>query len=123
MGFASISPAATVEADATYNAANEKTAANYKIATETCKPLTGHPKDVCMAEAKNARTRTHSRALARYKRTPGAHANARITIANSDYALARTKCGSQYGNKKNLCLKEAQATKVAAKANAKPTKR
>jgi hypothetical protein len=120
--FASVSVAKTTEGKATYEAAKEKSTADYKIATKNCNSLSGNPKDVCMAEAKAARTRAKAEAEAQYKNTPRARASARIDIANAEYDVAKAKCGSQTGNAKDVCIKEAKAANVAAKADAKADK-
>jgi hypothetical protein len=123
MGFASVSAAATVEAKTTYKAAQESAAADYKIDREKCDSLTDNPKNVCVKEAEAARTRTKAEAEAQYKNTPRALANARTEIANSEYGVAKAKCGSKTGNDKDVCIKEAKAAKVADKADAKADKK
>jgi hypothetical protein len=119
IGFATASIAATTEAKASYQMANESAAADYKIAREKCNSLTGNPKDICTTEAEAARTRTKAEAEAQYKDTPRARANARTEIANAEYDVAKTRCGSQTGNAKDVCIQEAKAVNVAAKADAK----
>lgn len=117
IGFANVSTAATPEAKATYKASQASADADYKVAHEKCTALTGNPKDVCVEEAKAARTRAKAEAKATYKNTPSARASARTAIANADYDVAKAKCGSQTGNAKDVCIKEAKAAKVAANAN------
>lgn len=119
MGFASVSTAATAEAKGSYKAAGESASADYKVAREKCNALTGTPKDVCAKEAKAASTRTREEAKAQYKDTPAARTSARTAIANAEYDVAKAKCGSQAGNDKDVCIKEAKALNVVAKANAK----
>jgi hypothetical protein len=123
MGFASVSTAATGEAKATYKAAEQSAAADYKAAREKCNSLSDNPKNVCVKEAQSARTRTKAEAEAQYKNTPRADASARTAIANSEYEVAKARCGSKTGNDKDVCIKEAKAAKVAAKADAKADKK
>jgi hypothetical protein len=123
MGFASVSAAATAEAKVTYNAAKESAAADYKVAREKCNSLTGNPKDVCVKEAEAARTRTKAGAEAQYKNTPRARANANSAIIKSEYEVAKAKCGSQTGNDKDVCIKQAKAANVAEKADVKADKK
>lgn len=123
MGFATVAAAATAEAKETYKAAKESAAADYKVAREKCNSLTSTPKDVCAEEAKAARTRTKAEAEAQYKDTPRARASARTAIADAEYDVAKAKCGSQTGNDKDVCIKEAKAVNVAAKADAKADKK
>lgn len=122
MGFASVSSAASSEAKASYKMAKENAAADYKVAREKCNSLTGNPKDVCVEEAAAARTRTKAEAEALYKNTPQARASARTAIADAEYDVAKAKCGSQTGNAKDVCIKEAKVANVAAKADAKADK-
>jgi hypothetical protein len=123
MGFATISTAATAEEKASYKAAKETAVTDYKVASEKCNSLTGNPKKVCVEEAKAVRTRTKAEAEAQYKNTPGARAKARTAIADAEYDVAKAKCGSQAGNDKDVCIKEAKAATVAAKADAKADKK
>jgi hypothetical protein len=122
-GFSTASSAATAEAKASYNAAKESAANGYRIAREKCNALTGNPKDVCVEEAEAARTRAKADAKAQYKNTMAARVDARTAIANADYDVAKAKCGSQTGNDKNVCVKEAKAAQIAAKADAKADKK
>ncbi len=115
--------AATAEAKASYKAAKESADADYKVAREKCNSLSGNPKDVCVEEAKAARTRTKSEAEAQYKNTPRARASSRTSIASADYDVAKAKCGSKTGNEKDVCIKEAKAAYVAAKADATADKK
>ncbi len=123
MGFVTTSSAATTEAKATYKAARENAAADYKIAREKCNSVSGNPKNVCKEEAEAMRTHAKADAEAQYKNTPRARANARTAIANAEYDVAKAKCGSQTGNAKDVCIKEAKAANVAAKADAKADKK
>ena len=43
----------------------------------------------------------------------------RVARADADYAVAREKCDDLAGNVKDVCVKEAKAAAVAAKADAK----
>jgi hypothetical protein len=123
MGFATVSAAATAEAKSTYNAARETAAADFKVTREKCNSLTDSPKNVCVKEAEAARTRTNAEAEAEYKNTPRARASARTAIVNSEYNVAKAKCGSKTGNDKDVCIKEAKAAKVAVNADAKADKK
>lgn len=119
MGFSSISSAATSEAKAAYSTAKESAASEYKILREKCNALTENPKDICIKEAEAVRIHAKATAEAEYKGTPRAHGNARTAIANAGYDVAKAKCGSQTGNDKDVCIKEAKAANVIAKAEAK----
>jgi hypothetical protein len=123
LGFATVSTAATTEAQVIYKAAKEGAAADYKTAREKCNSFTGNPKNVCVKEAEADRTRTKAEAESRFKNTPRARASAGTAIANSEYGVAKAKCDSQTGNNKDVCIKEAKAAKIADIADAKADKK
>ena len=115
--------AATAEAKANYAAANDKAAADYKMASAQCDGITGNPKDICIAQAKAARIQAESMATAQYKGTVSARTSARKDIADANYNVDKAKCASQNGNAQDVCLKQAKATMVAAKADATADKK
>ncbi len=109
--------AATTKAD--YDAVKSRAETDYKTASDACKGMAGNPKDVCMAEAKAARTKATAMAEADYKNTPKARASARDDVADADYDVAKQRCDAKTGNEKDVCVKEAKAAQVSAKADAK----
>jgi len=115
--------AATTDAKDIYKAANDKAASDYKLARKQCDSITGNAKDVCVAQAKAAKVESESYATAEYKGTPAARVSASNDIADANYDVDKTKCESQNGNPKDVCIKQAQATMVAAKANATANKK
>lgn len=115
--------AATPEAKAAYKAANEKAALNYKLAHAECEKITGNPKDVCIAEAKAVRTYDEAVAQAQYTNTLRAYTKARIKIADANYDVDLARCNAVTGNDKDVCVKLAKSTKVAALADAKADKK
>jgi hypothetical protein len=122
-GCSAMSMAATAEGKATYKTAVDTANADYKAAHAKCDSLSGNGKDVCVEEAKAARDKSKAEAEAQYKNTPKAAKAARTTIADSDYSVAKAKCGSKAGNDKDVCIKEAKAAHVAAIADAKADKK
>lgn len=119
----SVALAANTEAKAAYTLAKETASADYKVAREKCNSLNDNPKDVCIQEANLAQTRTKAEAESKYKGTVKALASARTSIANAEYDLAKAKCNSQKDNARDVCIKEAKAANVAAKANTKADKK
>lgn len=115
--------AATAEQKTTYKAAKDTASADYKTNRAKCDSLTGNPKDVCVEEAKAARTRMKEEAEAAYKGTPRAMASARKEIAKADYGVAKAKCGAMTGNEKDVCIKEAKAALKVAEVDAKADKK
>jgi len=106
-----------------YSQAKERAATEYKAAIARCGSLSGSPKDVCKAEAKAAEARAKAEAEAAYKNTDKAHRDARLEIAEADYAVAKAKCDALAGNTKDVCVKEAKAAEIKAKADAKATEK
>ena len=115
--------AATPEAKALYHSAKDAAKAQYEQARAHCDALAGNPKDVCVAEAKAARVRAEADATAQYKNTLRAYTKARQDIAEADYAVDHSRCEALTGNDKDVCIKQAKATRTAALADARADKK
>lgn len=111
------------EAKAAYAAAKDAAATQYKLARTQCDTITGNPKDVCVAEAKAARVHAEADATAQYKNTLRAYTKARTDIANANYEVDKLRCAALTGNDKDVCVKRAKSTQVAALADAKADKK
>jgi hypothetical protein len=110
-------PAPMSKAD--YTQAVKDADAQYKSAKDACKSLTGNAKDICLAEAAGKQKVAKADAEAAYKNTPKAREDARVAKAEANYKIAAEKCDDLAGNPKDVCVKEAKATLVKAKADAK----
>ena len=95
----------------------------YETAAKACDSLSGNAKDICVAEAKAARTKADVAAEATYKNTPKAREHAINESAEADYKVAKERCDDKGGNEKDVCVKEAKAVMTKAKADAKATKK
>lgn len=115
--------AATAEEKSAYKADKDTASATYKVERAKCDNLTDNPKDVCIAQAKAMRVQSDATATANYKNTLSARTSARKTIADANYDLAKAKCDSLVGNSKDVCIKEAKASKVTAVAEAVEVKK
>jgi hypothetical protein len=120
--FMTVAHAADDVAKANFKAAKENAAKTYRAARERCDLLSGHGKDVCIAEAKAEEKRSNANAKAQYENTSKARMKARIAIAEADYAVAKEKCNAHTGNAKDVCIKEAKADYTKAKVDAKSSK-
>jgi hypothetical protein len=120
LAFASGSQAAGDKA--AYDSAKASAKSTYEAAKTKCDALSGNAKDICVAEAKAARTRTDEQAEATYKSTPKARERAVHEIAEADYKVARERCDDKTGNDKDVCVKVAKAALVKAQSNAKATR-
>ncbi len=104
---------------ASYRAVTQKASADYRVATEKCDGMKANDKDVCMAEARLARTRTEADALSQYNNTPKGREKARSNLADAEYDLAKAKCGARSGADKDECMNNAKSVHTAALADAK----
>ncbi|MCS0589728.1 BON domain-containing protein [Massilia norwichensis] len=104
---------------ASYRAATQKAAADYKAATAKCGSMSGNDKDVCMAEAKLTRTRTEADALSKYNTSAASKTKARTNLADAEYDVAKTRCDAKSGAEKDDCMNNAKSVHTAALADAK----
>jgi hypothetical protein len=103
----------------TYESAKASAKSTYEAATKRCDGMKGNAHDICVAEARAARTRTEEEAEAAYQGTPKARARAAAEIAEANYRVARERCDDRTGNDKDVCIKVAKAGLTRAKADAK----
>jgi hypothetical protein len=102
-----------------YAMAKKDADAQYKIDKEACSSLSGNAKDICVAEAKGKDNAAKADAEASYANTPKARESARVARAKATYDVSIEKCDDLAGNRKDVCVKEAKAAFVRAKADAK----
>lgn len=102
-----------------YKAGLEQADSEYKSNKENCKSLSGNAGDICVAEAKGKEKIAKANLEASYKNTKKAHYDAHAAKAEADYSVAKEKCDDLAGNDKDVCVKEAKAAKITAKADAK----
>ena len=113
-------PTAALNHDpATYRNVTQKAAADYKLATNACKDMSGIAKTVCMEEAKAVRAHTEADAVAQYNNTTAGRAKARNAVADADFAVAKAKCADATGAEKDSCMANATAVHTAAVAEVK----
>lgn len=86
---------------------------------KACQPLSGNTSDICMAEANGKQKVARANLEARDKNTRKAHYDARLAGINANYAVARERCDDKAGNNKDVCMKEAKAARISARADAK----
>ena len=91
----------------------------YKSDKAACSALAGNAKDICVEDAKGKEKIAKAEAAAAYQNTPKSRENARLAHADAVYSVAKEKCDDLAGNAKDVCVKEAKATYVKAKADAK----
>lgn len=118
-GFVSLLQAASNDAKAAYYAAADKAAADYRDAHAACEALDMSMQSVCIEEAKLVQTRAKMNAEAHYKNTAQARQQANMAIANAEFAVAKARCETTQDNERNVCIKQAEATRIAAIKSAK----
>jgi hypothetical protein len=91
----------------------------YKMDKDACSSRSGNAKDICLAEANGKEKVAKADAEAGYKNTPKTREDARVTRIEATYNVAKEKCDALSGNTKDVCVKEAGAVLVKAKADAK----
>ena len=104
---------------ATYDQAKASAKAAYDTDKKACDSLAGNAKDICVAEAKGKDNAAKADAEALYANTPKARESARVAHAKATYDVSVEKCDDLAGNRKDVCVKEAKAALVSAKADAK----
>lgn len=107
------------DAKTAYHMARDNAASAFKAARTRCDTVTGNPREVCLAEAKAERVRVEEEAGAAYKNTLKAYTQARMRIADANYGRDKARCGAVTGNERDVCLKQAKATLIAAQADAR----
>lgn len=102
-----------------YTQAKKDADAQYKLDKAACASLSGNAKDICIAEAKGKDDVAKAEAAAGYENTAKTRENARVAHAQATYSISMEKCDDLTGNTKDVCVKEAKAALVKAKADAK----
>lgn len=102
-----------------YKSMKDKAGADYKAAKAQCGSLKSNAKDICQEEAKVARAKAESDAVAQYKADPKDIRKAREDVADAQYDLAKEKCDDLSGNAKSACKLDAKSAKDAAIADAR----
>ena len=102
-----------------YDVAVKNADAQAKVDKDACTSRTGNAKNICLAEANGKEKVAKADAEAAYKNTPKAREDMRDTRAEANYSISKQKCDALAGNPKDVCVKEADAALVKAKADAK----
>lgn len=102
-----------------YKSSKDEISAKYKSDKAACKAMTGNKKDICIEEAKGREKVAKAELEMAYKPTDRNRHDVRIAKADATYKVAKEKCDDATGNAKDVCVKEAKAAHVAAKADTK----
>jgi hypothetical protein len=102
-----------------YKAITDRISSDYAVGKKACDALAGNAKDICVAKVVGRERVANAELDARQEPTAENLREAAIVRAEAASAVAREKCDALAGNTKDVCLKEAEADEVRAKADAK----
>ena len=102
-----------------YKTQRAELAAKHKGQRAQCASLSGNANDICLAEVEGSEKVEQAELEARYKPTIENQYEIAIARAEAAFKVASERCDDKDGNPKDVCLKEAKANEVAAKADAK----
>jgi len=101
-----------------YKAEKDKIVLQYKTAKSACDSLSGNRNEICAVEAKGKENIAIAELEFSYKPTKKNNFDASVVKAEAGYSLAKQRCSDFAGNTKDVCLKEAQAGRTIARADA-----
>ena len=81
--------------------------------------MSGNANDICKAEAAGNEKIAKAELEARYEPTEKTRYKSWMAKAEAHYKVAKERCDDKAGNDKDVCMKEAKAEFVHAKADAK----
>jgi hypothetical protein len=104
---------------ADYQAGKTRVTADYKADKAACDSLKANAKDICVQEAKAKERVALAELEYGYTGKPGDRVKVQVAKAESTFAVAKERCDDLSGNAKDVCVKEAEAVKTKALADAK----
>lgn len=108
---------------ADYKAARNVIATQYKADKGACASLSGNAKDICKAQAQGKEKINAAELSTRYHPSEDANYKLGVARAEADYSVAKEQCDDLAGNVKDVCVKQAKAAAISAKADAKAHKK
>ncbi len=105
-----------------YKSAKQDIQAEYKSAKSGCQSFSGNAKDLCQIEAKGREKVALAELAEKNLPGPKTHFDVRMAMADAEYATAKEKCDDLAGNAQDVCVKEAKAAHISAKADAETQK-
>lgn len=104
---------------ADYQSAKDRIKAEYKTDKAACDAQSGNAKDVCVEQGKAKEKVALAELEFSYTGKPADRTKVLVAKAETTYAVAKERCDDLSGNPKDVCVKEAKAAEVKAKADAK----
>ena len=106
-----------------YAAAKKRIAAEYEAERQKCGVRYGNGLDLCVAHAHGVRDVAMAELEAAYKPSARTDYDAAIARAKAGYANKRQECDELQPVAKKACIKDAQAARDRAKAEAEATRK
>lgn len=102
-----------------HKAAKDRISAEYKAAKSACDSRSGNAKDICEEEAKGREK--VAQAELEHNRTGKADDLRKLNMVKAEtaYEVAKERCDDKAGNDKDVCVKEAKASRAKAEADLK----
>lgn len=91
----------------------------YKAEKAACNAFASNAKDICVAEAKGKKDTAKADLEFSYKPSTSTRYKSLVAKADATYSVASERCDDKAGNEKDVCVKEAKATRIHETANAK----
>lgn len=102
-----------------YRESMEGARATYTADARHCRHDSRGTRAVCLAQAKAEYKKATAEAVAHWRNTAQARADARIAAADADHAVARARCKAGPGQAQAACIQQARAERLAATTDAR----
>ena len=102
-----------------YQAQRTRIQDKYATDKDRCSSLRDHPRRICEAQAWADYDTARTELRARYKPSARTAERARVSRADAQYRVARTRCGDLRGGAHELCLEEAKNRWKAQRSEAR----
>jgi hypothetical protein len=104
---------------AEYGMGKTQIGTTYKADKATCDAMSANAKDICVEQAKAREKVALAELEFSYTAKPADQNKILVVQAETAYSVAKEKCDDLAGNPKDVCVKEAKATRDKALADAK----
>ena len=108
---------------ADYRAEKTRIGTDYKADKSACGSQSGNARDICVESAKGKEKVARAELEFAYTGKLRDQDKLAVAKAESAYDVAKERCDDKAGNDKDVCVKEAKATKVKALADVKLAKK
>jgi|GEM_PF-2992675 len=103
--------------DADYESRKLSIEHNFNSDKERCKQLKGSKKDLCVEKAEATARITQKELDAKHKGSVNSHIDASESKVDAQYDVDKVRCADQSGERKTLCMTQADTKRDKAKAD------